>query len=368
MIPKMSQNIFNYATSELSQDAFISLLVSWFNSKDSELIKISKDFINSLYNTYFEDNRVLKIKSVKLIQQYHKIDVYFQIVVDADETIKFIIEDKTWTEPHSDQLNRYVQKISGNRDYPEKETEKCKNIVKIFFKTGHITEKDWAITRKSGYRILDTKWINDFLTKPKFDKIDHYIFISYKEFIAEEFYKKLYYNGVRKELKDLKYNNPLEGYVQYEVIYEIKQYIVNRFNLNIKQYIRFTRNGKRWNTWWTFFDDPKKGYKLFIKIASIKHKYRIRLIEYSTKKGLLPEEKEKSLDANIQLCSQVKVDGKFQNINIVEKKNHKTKSGKLVKESEMAHLNLTNKKSLIDNMSEFQQFLEAFLEKKNGEP
>ena len=27
---KMSQNIFQYATSELSQDAFISLIIAWF--------------------------------------------------------------------------------------------------------------------------------------------------------------------------------------------------------------------------------------------------------------------------------------------------------------------------------------------------
>ena len=68
MSNKMSQNIFNYATSELSQDAFISLLVAWFDGEDKKLQEISKDFINSVYNEYFQSTVDLNIETIKLKQ------------------------------------------------------------------------------------------------------------------------------------------------------------------------------------------------------------------------------------------------------------------------------------------------------------
>ena len=46
---KMSQNIFQYATSELSQDAFICLIIAWFDSDNKKLKEISQDFINWSY-------------------------------------------------------------------------------------------------------------------------------------------------------------------------------------------------------------------------------------------------------------------------------------------------------------------------------
>ncbi len=153
MSEKMSQNIFDYATSELSQDAFISLIIGWFDSEDQKLHKLSESFIQELYKKYQidmmenYDKTSLIIKSVKLRQQHHKIDVYFEVETDK-KTIPFIIEDKTWTEPHSKQLIRYVEAIS--KKYP------TDDIVKVFFKIGHITEKDKKETSKAKYIILDT--------------------------------------------------------------------------------------------------------------------------------------------------------------------------------------------------------------------
>jgi len=192
MSQNMSQNIFNYATSELSQDAFLSLLIAWFDSGDSKLEQISKDFINSLYNEYFKSNIVLDIESIKLIQQYFKIDVYFEITEKNGNVIPFIIEDKTWTESHSGQLKRYVDKVASKNIAKDK-------IVKIFFKTGHITEKDKFDTQNIYYsnnseqdayyknvpyyyKILDVQWMWKFISKYQ---IDNVIFNQYVDFIQK---------------------------------------------------------------------------------------------------------------------------------------------------------------------------------------
>lgn len=138
---KLSQNIFHYAKSELSQDAFISLLIAWFDSDDEELREISKDFINSLYKEYTKkfsekNDNLLNIQSIKIKQQHFKIDVYFEIECQNRDIVAFIIEDKIWTEPHSKQLKRYVKNVfnQSKKDVKKDSRRKAideKNIVKI---------------------------------------------------------------------------------------------------------------------------------------------------------------------------------------------------------------------------------------------
>lgn len=271
---KMSQNIFDYATSELSQDAFISLMISWFDSNNENLKLISTDFITKLYNEYNTEYLssqppVFTIKSVKLIQQHYKIDVYFEVTTKDGDVIPFIIEDKTWTEPHSNQLRNYAKKIK-------------KPSIKIFFKTGHVTEKDKELTNQEKYMIIDTKWIYDFLSKHK-NNITDVFFTSFFEYSEREFYKKLYTkSGKRKTLTDWIASDLKEGFVQYELIKTIKD---NIDNPNSK-FITFTKNGKRWDTWWTFLEPPKNKSKFFVKVKKMgkqgEEHYRLRLIEYST--------------------------------------------------------------------------------------
>ena len=262
---KMSQNIFQYATSELSQDAFISLIIAWFDSENKDLKKISEDFINALYNEYFGSDRVLEIAGIEIKQQHYKIDVYFEVTCKNGEKIPFIIEDKIWTEPHSNQLARYVTKVAERLGMVKNEEK----IVKIFYKTGHVTEKDIYDTgnktfknkvlentyRESvpyQYKIMDTKWMWKFMSS---HKVDHYIFNDYFEFLEEDFYRKMYDEdtGKKKGLQDWEYDDLKEGFVQYAVIEQIKSNLLKQGVANDKNRIRYTRNGKMWNTWWTFY-------------------------------------------------------------------------------------------------------------------
>lgn len=395
-----SQNIFDYATSELSQDAFISLLVAWFNSKEKELQEISKNFINSLYNEYYNSEIVLEITSIiKIKPQHFKIDVYFEVEDKNIGTIPFIIEDKTWTEPHSNQLNEYVKKIvkAKSKSKNEKKFDADK-IVKIYFKTGHITEKDLSDTTGAKYKILDCHWIYNFLISYK-NNINNATYIDYLDYLERNFYLKLYNmsNGKKRTLddwkvKDTKYVLDLqkdpqyaiylkthpqypidlkediqfkidlkEGFNQYAIIEEIKKNIKTQK----ENYICYTKNGKIWNTWWTFYE-KKEQYKLFIKIVKIEKVYKIRLIEYTTNPKITPNDKKKSLTENIDICKNIL--GNDTIIEYCKKANYQIKSGKtkgkLVKESEIASLSLENKFSILDNTKLFYEFLKLFLERK----
>src|SRR4051812_1220057 len=102
----MKPNLFQFATSELSQDAFICWLLSWGDpnceSSDASLHRLGVVFIGKL----LEMCNVpvpSPITSVKVQRQYKSID----ILAVVNDQITILIEDKTATINHSNQLQRY---------------------------------------------------------------------------------------------------------------------------------------------------------------------------------------------------------------------------------------------------------------------
>jgi len=166
---------------ELSQDAFICWLVSYANYPKNEVLnRAAKDFIALLYNLTKGPNAI-NGTNVELIdnpkRQHRHTDVYFQAVING-RRISFIVEDKTYTSHHSNQLSRYREDIKKKDNIKEEE------IVCIYFKTGYIYPCDEKAKTEHGYEILDYKRIHDFLQDYKTDNL---IFESYKEYIKEEF-------------------------------------------------------------------------------------------------------------------------------------------------------------------------------------
>ena len=121
-------NIFNFATSELSQDAFICWLCNWVNFDDNDLSEDEKklkelaiDFIEKMSGEKLGDRKV------NIKRQYQKIDVLLEIqnktefitkegkknpVVNPVVDIYVIIEDKVGTSLHSNQQETYRNLIS----------------------------------------------------------------------------------------------------------------------------------------------------------------------------------------------------------------------------------------------------------------
>ena len=121
---KRVPNIFEYATSELSQDAFILWLLDWANphyeETDADLCHTAQDFVRKLLN-----NHALEVESIVCHKQEKHIDV-FAIINDK---YALIIEDKTNTSEHSNQLKRYSEWVSNK--YTNLELH-C-----VYYKTGN---------------------------------------------------------------------------------------------------------------------------------------------------------------------------------------------------------------------------------------
>ncbi len=133
-------NIFEFATSELSQDAFICYLLEFgkIKYKNKKEYECAKKFLH----TCGIDEDVNKIHT-----QYKHIDVLVET-----ENYLLIIEDKTYTNEHDDQIIRYVETLKNIEEYNDKKIKVC------YYKTGdyvheYITSNPSILSQEDCYSL-----------------------------------------------------------------------------------------------------------------------------------------------------------------------------------------------------------------------
>jgi hypothetical protein len=202
-------NIFDYATGELSQDAFICWLIKLADCEGHELQAASKEFIALLCRIGGKDKDVssFDVSAIQKLSQQkeEKIDVFFIAVIKGNKTC-FIIEDKVDSQPHSGQLQRYYDHVL--KKYPEH------SIVKIYFKTGYLFENDSKECEKAEYGILDYRTINNFLFSVKTQDV---IFTSYRDFIHRKFFNR-YEEGLKAMKEESGHQLLNNDFIQYEFV------------------------------------------------------------------------------------------------------------------------------------------------------
>jgi hypothetical protein len=101
----LKPNLFHFATKELSQDAVIAWLLQWASPSnkvhDAELHACGQAFLHALLKTSDVDFTE-PIEKVEVGRQWKNIDVWAKI----NDTQLLIIEDKTNSGRHSEQLTR----------------------------------------------------------------------------------------------------------------------------------------------------------------------------------------------------------------------------------------------------------------------
>ena len=111
----LENNLFRYATKELSQDAFICWLCSYAlehaDNSDEELVKCGRKLVSEFLtkgNIQVDNINNDTLKSVD--KQFEQIDILLTVQYDG-ELYKIIIEVKVNSSEHDDQLNRYKAKL-----------------------------------------------------------------------------------------------------------------------------------------------------------------------------------------------------------------------------------------------------------------
>jgi hypothetical protein len=137
-------NLFSFATSELSQDAFLCWIAALSRSEDAQLAYVGKSFLAWLWETAgkgrVEPEQVTLVRNPE--RQVERIDVLLHAQISG-QPATFLIEDKTDTSHHSGQLGRY-------REAAEK---RLPGVVPIYFKTGYHFDADQAAA-EAGYTVI----------------------------------------------------------------------------------------------------------------------------------------------------------------------------------------------------------------------
>lgn len=164
----MKNNLFNYATSELSQDAFICYLTS-FAFEDVSSNPVLKKCAKHLIHLFVPEILPDTVHLLDIERQVNHIDVLIT-VEDRGKTYKIIIEDKTFTSEHDDQLVRYRESLlskEGSADY---------EIRGVFYKTGF--QCDLSSVEKAGYAVVSRERMLQFL-QPYAEKSGNQIVSEY---------------------------------------------------------------------------------------------------------------------------------------------------------------------------------------------
>jgi hypothetical protein len=145
----MRPNIFEIATKELNQDAFITWLLQFADSKykttDELLNECGKSFVYQLIRKQLPtfDQPILKVNAGR---QWENIDVWAEI----NDKYLIIIEDKTYTSHHSNQLTRYKTTaeqwcIKNNYEKP----------ICIYLKTGNESQSSLNAIINEGFAVFN---------------------------------------------------------------------------------------------------------------------------------------------------------------------------------------------------------------------
>lgn len=166
-------NIFNCATREMSQEAFIFWLFGWSNSDamtiNPELHNLSRKLLEAFLSKHGK-TLPLRIKKIKIIGGFYNID----IILEINDSIVIPIPDKIYNRESPDQLLQYIQ-ILKEDGYSEQ------NILPIYLQTG--AQGNYEKLKRIGYSTFSRKELLDILNKGKV--INNDILRDYIEYIKE---------------------------------------------------------------------------------------------------------------------------------------------------------------------------------------
>ena len=166
-------NLFQIASSELSQDAFFAWLIQWADSAnmqdDSALCAVGQDFIRFILNKSGESNGIPKIDKVIVRKQVvtahnpRKRKDIMDLWIEVNDRFLIVIEDKTGSVEHSAQLDRY-------REVAEKYcAEKNMLSTLIYLKTQDETMSKINVVTEKGFCFIGRKDLLDFFSTHSVD-------------------------------------------------------------------------------------------------------------------------------------------------------------------------------------------------------
>ena len=146
------KNLFDYATKELSQDAFLRWLFENYNCEDKSIRAQAKKLIGAFLG--IDNIETEKISELKTYSQWKKVDILIRFKYD-NKVFCIAIEDKTYTEEH-EQLKNYNKSLEEYVNWLKKEYSNSNIVIKkVFYKTAKLSTHEIDRVKNSGWEVFD---------------------------------------------------------------------------------------------------------------------------------------------------------------------------------------------------------------------
>lgn len=229
----LKNNIFTFATKELSQDAFICWLLNFAHKEHKEedyaLAECAKEFLTHITG---EKDPVVTL----IVKQYKNID----ILVVVNNSINIIIEDKTFSGTHDNQIERYKKIL---------EQENRKEIRTVYYKIVEQAYKEENVDIN-----IDRDYLLN-LFKKYTCKTENQIFHDYYDHLKSIDADVKAYQTAQIEDWRVNYNHAYKGFFTHLIE---NGYINKEKNYNWS-YVN-NRAGGFWCLWWHGFTSEELDY------------------------------------------------------------------------------------------------------------
>lgn len=128
--------------------------------------------IRKIYDLHKKDFPA-SIKETKITRQFKGLDIFIEI--NGNQTI--LIEDKTYTKEHSNQLKRYYEAVVEMKKYNELD------ILPVYYKTGN--QSDYTSVYETKYVLLTRKQMLEILQNSIHEGIQDQIFLDYYSYLRK---------------------------------------------------------------------------------------------------------------------------------------------------------------------------------------
>lgn len=263
-------NIFTFATGELSQDAFICWLFNWFNDGSNIRLK------NLIIDFCSEKLKIHDIRSIDIYRQFsRKVDdngkkysVKIDVLLIINKDTAIIIEDKTFTSEHSGQISRYEEGLKAllgqNTDHAlfiNEESYIISKIMTVYWKTGFFYDYDYCVkadcTVNSEYLI--TK-LSDYRNDSEL--IDMYVqsLVDTQQWYSDHSkYWELYLPHAEKSVWNT--NISRHHIAQYKMMREF--FPIDMWNKKDHYYVeQGTSSGRPWTEIWIYHPITDEGSEI----------------------------------------------------------------------------------------------------------
>jgi len=225
-------NLFDFATSELSQDAFICWLLNFAHEDHLRENRYLTECAQKLLQKMVPEEEKSFVTDIK--QQYKNID----ILIEVNDKYSVIIEDKTFSNTHDDQINRYKNTLIA---------EGRENTKSVYFKIVEQPFEENADISISRGDLLE-------IFRAYVDKAQNNILRDYYEYLLEIDKDVNAYKNSEIEIWRRDYNHVYKGFfthlVKDNIIQTKEDNVINgHYNWS---YIS-NPSGGFWGLWWFSF-------------------------------------------------------------------------------------------------------------------